>query len=74
MATIRPHREVPHVAGRKGRPCPEARLALRQSPRSVRGNDGFHPRRTQGSADPTFTIQWATGNMNIVNLAVAGQR
>ena len=22
----------------------------------------------------TFTIQWATGNMNIVNLAVAGQR
>jgi SnoaL-like domain len=22
----------------------------------------------------TFTLQWATGNMNIVNLAVAGQR
>jgi ketosteroid isomerase-like protein len=41
---------------------------------------GRHDYRLERAADGwqiaglTFTIQWASGNMNIVNLAVAGQR
>ena len=41
---------------------------------------GRHDYQLQRTADGwkisglTFNLQWATGNMNIVNLAVAGQR
>jgi hypothetical protein len=41
---------------------------------------GRHDYRLERTADGwrisglTFNLQWATGNMNIVNLAVAGQR
>ena len=44
---------------------------------TVGGRHDYQLERTPGSwqiAGLTFTLQWATCNMNIVNLAVAGQR
>jgi SnoaL-like domain len=44
---------------------------------TVGGRHDYQLERTPDGwriAGLTFTLQWATGNMNIVNLAVAGQR
>ena len=44
---------------------------------AVGGRHNYQLERTPDGwriAGLTFTLQWATGNMNIVNLAVAGQR
>jgi hypothetical protein len=44
---------------------------------TVGGRHDYQLERTANGwqiAGLTFTIQWSTGNMNIVNLAVAGQR
>jgi SnoaL-like domain len=44
---------------------------------NVGGRHDYQLQRTPDGwriAGLTFTIQWATGNMNIVNLAIAGQR